>query len=29
MTIFRSFGAPGHQATALTDAFAARIFGRR
>ena len=29
MTIFRGFGAPGHQATALTDAFAERIFGRR
>ena len=27
MTIFRGFGSPGHQATALTDAFAARIFG--
>ena len=29
MTIFRGFGSPGHQATALTDAFAERIFGRR
>lgn len=28
-TIFRGFGSPGHQATALTDAFAARIFGSR
>lgn len=27
MTIFRRFGAPGHEATALTDAFAERIFG--
>lgn len=27
MTVFRGFGRPGHQATALTDAFAARIFG--
>ncbi len=26
--IFRSFGQPGHRATALTDAFAAALFGR-
>jgi len=28
-SIFRQFGQPGHTATALTDAFTARIFGSR